>query len=60
MLAVMRDDGVEPAMRMDAAKSAAPYIHAKLSAVEMTGKDGGPIDANLSISILPVSVKADG
>lgn len=28
------------ARQLDAAKSAAPYCHAKLSAVEVTGKDG--------------------
>lgn len=28
----------------DAARDAAPYIHPKLTAVEHTGKDGGPIE----------------
>jgi hypothetical protein len=28
------------------AQSAAPYIHPKLSAIEHTGKDGGPIETN--------------
>ena len=27
----------------EAAKDAAPYVHARLSAVEHTGKDGGPV-----------------
>ena len=43
MLKVMRDPGLEPDMRLDAAKSAAPYVHPKLAAIELTGKDGGPI-----------------
>lgn len=34
MLSVMRDDMVPRAERMDMAKAAAPYIHAKLSSVE--------------------------
>lgn len=35
MLAVMRDVASEPAARLDAAKSAAPYVHSKLSSVEV-------------------------
>lgn len=31
------------AMRFEAAKAAAPYVHAKLAAVEVTGKDGGAL-----------------
>lgn len=31
------------AMRFEAAKAAAPYVHPKLAAVEVTGKDGGPV-----------------
>lgn len=50
MLQVMRtepDPELEPReylaavnMRLDAAKSAAPYVHPRLAAVEVTGKDG--------------------
>lgn len=32
------------AMRFEAAKAAAPYVHPRLAAVEHTGKDGGPIE----------------
>lgn len=35
LLSVMRDEAKELAVRQDAAKAAAPYVHAKLSAVEM-------------------------
>lgn len=35
MLEVMRNPTNEPAMRLDAAKSAAGYVHARLSAVDM-------------------------
>jgi len=34
MLRVMRDPGAEPAHRMDMAKNAAPYIHARLSSID--------------------------
>lgn len=43
MLEVLRDEAMEPAARMDAAKAAAPYVHAKLASVEHSGKDGGPM-----------------
>jgi hypothetical protein len=43
MLGVLRDEGQEAAIRMDAAKAAAPYVHAKLASVEHSGKDGGDI-----------------
>lgn len=35
MLTVMRDVASEPATRLDAAKSAAPYVHSKLSSIEV-------------------------
>lgn len=38
LLGVMRDAANELATRLDAAKAAAPYIHARLSAVEVTGE----------------------
>jgi hypothetical protein len=44
MLRVMRDPAVEPARRDEMAKLALPYIHAKPTAIEHTGKDGGPIE----------------
>jgi hypothetical protein len=34
MLGVLRDKSAETALRMDAAKAAAPYVHARLSAIE--------------------------
>jgi hypothetical protein len=48
MLAVLRDETRDYADRMDAAKSAAPYVHAKLAAVQHTGPDGGPVAFTLS------------
>lgn len=53
MLHVMRNEpreDMEPrdylqavVLRFEAAKAAAPYIHPKLSAVEVTGSEGGPV-----------------
>lgn len=44
MLRIMRDNLLDYELRFEAAKAAAPYVHPKLSAVEHTGKDGGPIE----------------
>lgn len=38
LLAIMRDDMQSQPDRVDAAKAAAPYVHAKLSTVEQTSK----------------------
>lgn len=35
MLRVLRDEGQELGVRLDAANKAAPYVHAKLSNIEM-------------------------
>ena len=40
MLGVMRDSAMPPDVRLDAAKSAAPYVHPKLSAIEHKGGIG--------------------
>ena len=45
-------------MRFEAAKAAAPYIHPKLSAVEHTGKDGGPMETVTRIEL--VDLDGDG
>lgn len=44
MLQVMRDPMNEAKERLSAAVAAAPYVHAKLSSVELTGKDGGAVE----------------
>lgn len=43
MLEVMRSPDADRSVRLDAAKSAAPYVHPKLATVEHSGPDGGPI-----------------
>ncbi len=59
MLSVMRgcSDHEDPkvqiareAMRFEAAKAAAPYMHPRLAAIEHTGKDGSAIDHCLTVS----------
>lgn len=37
MLTMLRDESLEPKARFDAAKAAAPYVHAKLASVEHSG-----------------------
>jgi hypothetical protein len=44
MLQVMRDESQEAHRRLTAAQAAAPYVHSKLSSIELKGKDGGPIE----------------
>lgn len=34
-------------LRLEAAKSAAPYVHPKLANIEVTGKDGGPLEVKI-------------
>ena len=50
ILSVMRDETTEPRERLSAAVAAAPYMHAKLSSMEVTGKDGAPIDHSLRVT----------
>lgn len=38
LLQVMRDETKEPMVRLDAAKAAAPYQHARLSSIDLHGK----------------------
>ena len=48
MLSVLRNEDADPKERMNAAVSAAPYVHAKLASVEHKGEGGGPIIVYLS------------
>ena len=45
MLQTLRDENLSHDERMDAAKSAAPYVHARLAAVNVGGQDGNPIQS---------------
>jgi hypothetical protein len=44
MLQVMRDETVEPAKRLDAAKAAAPYVHPRLASVAVGNRDNKPFE----------------
>jgi hypothetical protein len=44
LLRVMRDKGADEARRIDAAKAAAPYVHAKLASIEVGNKDDKPFE----------------
>lgn len=50
MLMVMRDAGQDEQRRLAAANMAAPYVHAKLSSVELAGPGGGAIGVNINVS----------
>ena len=39
-------------LRFEAAKAAAPYIHPRLTAIEHSGKDGGPINHSLQVEFV--------
>lgn len=56
LISVMKDEGKPTDTRVDAAKAAAPYVHPKLSSVEVSGKNGGPVKQSLLIEF----VKAGG
>ena len=43
MLRIMRDENVDARRRDDMAKSVAPYLHPKLSSVQQSGEDKGPL-----------------
>lgn len=51
LLSVMRDGTVPRDERVDAANKAAPYVHAKLSAIEHTGKDGEELKLTSPVTI---------
>ena len=48
----VRDMLAQRAMRFEAAKAAAPYIHPRLAAIEHTGANGGPIEAVTTIELV--------
>jgi hypothetical protein len=48
MLRVMRDPSADHDRRDKMASAASPYVHPKLANVEHSGKDGGPIQVNIT------------
>ena len=51
MLTILRDEDQPQDERKWAAEKAAPYVHAKLSSVEMSGPDGGPVQMPVVIAL---------
>jgi len=49
MIQCMHDESFPPDFRIDAAKAAAPYIHPKLTSVELKGNPNEPIEHHLTI-----------
>jgi hypothetical protein len=60
MLKIMRDEDQDPSRRLHAANMAAPYVHAKLSSVEVSGKDGDAIETVTRIELVPMRANGDG
>ncbi len=52
MLQIMRNPANEPADRLDAAKSAAPYVHAKLANVTVVGDPDNPLQSVSRIELV--------
>ena len=50
MIRVMRDETTEPSRRDDMARAAAPYLHPRLSAVDLTSKDSSPVIPVINIT----------
>jgi hypothetical protein len=45
---IMHDKDQDARSRLDAAKAAAPYCHARLSSTELSGPSGGPVSVQTS------------
>jgi hypothetical protein len=44
LLSIMRDENEDKRERLDAAKAAAPYCHARLCSTELSGPNKGPVE----------------
>jgi hypothetical protein len=50
----MRDDNEDERTRLDAAKAAAPYCHARLASMEVSGPNGAPVAGNTTnVLVIP-------
>jgi hypothetical protein len=50
LMSIVADETASLEDRKDAAKAAAPYVHPKLSSVEVSGPEGGPIEHAVDVS----------
>jgi hypothetical protein len=55
LMSVMRDDELPLERRVDAAKAAAPFIHAKLQSLQHSGPDGGPMQVETQAKVIDFS-----
>ena len=51
LLRIMRDQDQDARSRLDAAKAAAPYCHARLSLTELSGPNGSPVSVQTAKKI---------
>jgi hypothetical protein len=54
LLNVMRNESATVAERTDAAKAAAPYVHPRLSSIDLGNKDGEAFRTISEIALVPV------
>ena len=52
MLSLLRDEKNDGLTRFEAAKAAAPYVHARLQATQLTGSNGGPVETVTTIELV--------
>lgn len=55
LLSVMRSEDATMGMRMTAAQAAAPYVHAKLSSIELAAPGGAPLLTGITIKLVKPS-----
>jgi hypothetical protein len=48
LLSIMRDEHGDKHERIDAAKAAAPYCHARLASTELSGPSGEPVEVKMT------------
>jgi hypothetical protein len=49
LTSVYQDENAEEAKRIDAAKAAAPYVHPRLNAVELSGNPDAPLVSRIEL-----------
>ena len=58
LIAILRDEGSGPNMRLEAAKAAAPYVHPRLAAIELSGDPDNPLRAVTRLEFAIVDAKS--
>jgi hypothetical protein len=59
LLGVMRDEAQPLERRVDAAKASAPFVHARLQAVSVSGPEGGPLQVETPTVLNASAMTAD-